>query len=225
MDRDLDPPPNPETREEYIERYIRHFHVCILAIALGTLVGYFANSLELLEQHEYQLAQQLQYVRYVRRQQSHTHSALSSISRDLTVWAGVDTGVIASLGATDSLGNAWSDADGNIYPAVDGTMEPQERLSVSAVCSWEGELDEPAHSPPGSPTEGHNGGSEDDGTMAEGEGSEDGGSAGDHDEGVDGGRDWIPWDAEEDEVSYDADAHTAPPWAEPREHQDEGPTG
>ena len=111
--------------------------MCILAIALGTLVGYLANSLELLEQHEYQLAQQLSYVRYVREQQSHAHAALSSVSSNITAWAGVDTGVIATLGPTDSLGNAWSDGHGNVYPAIDRTVEAAERLSVSAVYGWE----------------------------------------------------------------------------------------
>ena len=133
---DQDPfrsPDEPESREEYIERFFRHFHVCALAIVLSTVVGYFANSLELLEQQEYLLTRQLQHIRNVRQQQSCAFSALSSVSRNLTAWTGVDTGVLGSLGTTDSLANAWSDADGNIYPA-ERTVE--ERFSISQVAGW-----------------------------------------------------------------------------------------
>ena len=89
-DRDFDPPEFPESRAEYLNRYLRHFHACILIIALGTLVSYFACSLEFLEQHEFHLNRQLQHVRDVREQQSCVLSAISSISRNLTGWAGID---------------------------------------------------------------------------------------------------------------------------------------
>ena len=216
---DQDPfraPDEPESREEYIERFFRHYHVCLLAIVLSTVVGYFANSLELLEQQEYLLTRQLQHIRNVRQQQSCAFSALASVSRNLTAWTGVDTGVLGSLGTTDSLANAWSDADGNIYPA-EGTVE--ERLSVTQVAGWEGEIDglflPRSDAPPGSPPQNGHGVAEEPSTMEAGEGAEDGESERVDDEGAGDGLDWIPHDAEEDDdESYDpGDQPSAPPWA------------
>ena len=147
-DRDFDPPESPESRAEYINRYIRHFHACILIIALGTLVGYFACSLELLEQHEAHLSQQLQHVRDVREQQTQVLCAISSISRNLTGWAGIDTGLLATMGPTDSTSNAWS-GDG-LIPTVDGAMA-EIPISVSSVHNWEEELRQSDITTPDSP--------------------------------------------------------------------------
>ena len=216
MDQDpFEPNEEPETREEYIERFFRHFHVCLLAIVLSTVVGYFANSLELLEQQEYLLTRQLQHIRNVRQQQSCAFSALASVSRNLTAWTGVDTGVLSSLGTTDSLANAWSDADGNIYPA-ESTVE--ERISITQSASWEGEIDglflPRSDAPPGSPPQNGHGVAEEPSTMEAGEGAEDGESERVDDEGAGEGLDWIPHDAEEDDESYDpGDQPSAPPWA------------
>ena len=216
MDQDpFEPNEEPETREEYIERFFRHFHVCLLAIVLSTVVGYFANSLELLEQQEYLLTRQLQHIRNVRQQQSCAFSALASVSRNLTAWTGVDTGVLSSLGTTDSLANAWSDADGNIYPA-ESTVE--ERISITQSASWEGEIDglflPRSDAPPGSPPQDGHGVAEEPSTMEAGEGAEDGESERVDDEGAGEGLDWIPHDAEEDDESYDpGDQPSAPPWA------------
>ena len=220
MDQDpFEPNEEPETREEYIERFFRHFHVCLLAIVLSTVVGYFANSLELLEQQEYLLTRQLQHIRNVRQQQSCAFSALASVSRNLTAWTGVDTGVIASLGTSDSLANAWSDADGNIYPA-ESTVE--ERISFSQCASWEGEIDglflpRGSDAPPGSaPEEGHG---EEPCTMETGDGSENGESEPADEEGAAEDLDWIPFqhDDEEDEDYIQDDGSgarpLAPPWA------------
>ena len=216
-DRDFDPPESPESRAEYINRYLRHFHACILIIALGTLVGYLACSLELLEQHESELNRQLQQVRDVREQQSCALSAISSISRNLTGWAGIDTGLIATLGATDSTSNAWS-GDGLILP-VDGTME-EIPISVSRVHSWEEELSRSNDTTPDSPP--HHGHGEVNTTMEASSVAEGSVTDRDHTAGVGSGDSWHSVGAkDESDDEGDVDDDEECEWAEGADDGDE----
>ena len=120
-------------------------------------------------------------------------------------------GVLSSLGATASTANAWSDADGNVYPA-DCTVD-EDPLTVSQVCSWEEEFVGNSQVSPSDlpPQTGH--GDPGNSTMAASEDEADVDADGDLAAGVGSGEDWFPPDAEGDDEDYDVGAKKAPPWA------------